>query len=491
MRNITTSGALKTAALTVLTVFCLTACEDPRRVSWSPDGSLAAVIGGDGLRISDSEGKLGDAKPGVELVNWFADNRHLLTVEYEKLNTWDAVRKVENPDDLRVVMDTAAKILLQSKNYKGKTDKASIDKFGESVKDLPFTTEAVFYLRENKDKEMTANLGDWWTSVKGTVDVGVHKVHSYDVGNKTFSEDKMFYQTMRDLKEVRLSPNGRAALLVTRPERSDDSGYNLTHLSFPASLDGAMATDAIVSGAAAIHPDWTADGSGFYYVEADLPVKAAGAPDSGNLPLIGSLRLQNTDCQTAAIKSAEKPKTLARMIFRKNCKVRALADGRVVFSAMPIQLPCGDSQLNSKQTLFVVKPKENVLVAPMMPIDAVDFDSNLIEFFETNPSGKLISIPSTTDGVFVYDVLSGNASRVNCGEFGWASRFAFVPTWRNDDELCLSLKSGKAEGKAEKDELMLWSHSKDSARSLSSSWPESVRKGFLERREVTPNSGQK
>ncbi|MDZ4832489.1 MAG: hypothetical protein SGJ27_01685 [Candidatus Melainabacteria bacterium] len=477
MKSSATTGGIKAAALAVLSTFLLCACEDPRRVSWSPDGKTVAVIAGDGLRISDSEGSVGEPKTGVELINWFPDSRHLLTVEYEKLTSWQMIQKHETAEDLKGAIDTAGKMLVQAKTTKG-----DMDKFGEAIKNLPYTREAVVYLRERKDKEMVANFGDKWTSVKNTVDVGLHNICSYDVSSKTFSDRKQIYSTMRDVKEVRLSPHGKAFLLVYKQELDDQ--LTLDHVTFNTATSTSVSNT--ISGAAAIYPDWAPDGSAFYYVEEDRTANPETV-DSNFTPTLGSLHSLNVNPESDDLVTSRDNRILAKMIFRKNCRVRALKDGRVIFSAMPAQLPSSDSQLLNKQTLFVVRPNENVLVAPMVPMETFDSDTDLVEFFDVNPSGKMVSIPSTKEGVFVYNVLTGDAARVSGGGFSWTKRLSFIPSWRNEDELCLGMKEAKPDQTIEKSDIVLWSPGKETPRILSGNWPASAKRNFL---EANPTTGK-
>lgn len=470
MKTNATTGGIRAAAIAALSIFLLAACEDPRRVSWSPDGNTAAVIAGDGLRISDSQGNVGEPKIGVELVSWFPDNHHLLTVEYEKLDSWKLIQQHETTRDLRIALNTVAKMLVDAKANKG-----NMDKFSDAIKDLPHTREAVVYLREYKDKEMTSNFGDKWTSVKSTVDVGLHRICAYDVGDKKFADRQEIYSTMRDVKTVRLSPHGKAFLLVCKQEQDED--LVLDHVTFDTSSSPTETSVTTISRSAGIDPDWAPDGKSLYFVEAQSTAKTG---DDKFVPQIGSLCSMSVNSDTDAINTSVPKLTLARLIFRKNCRVRALKDGRIVFSATPVQLPSGDSQLMNRQTLFVVRPQENVLVSPMVPSDAIDSDSALVEFFEMNPSGKLISIPSTKEGVFVYNVLTGDASRVTGGGFNWTKRLSFVPTWRNEDELCLGMKQDKSDENIEKSDVVLWSPTTDSPRVISGAWPASAKKGFLE-----------
>jgi hypothetical protein len=465
--KLATKSGINAAALAAFSVLLLSACEDPRRVSWSPDGASAAVLAGDGLRISDSEGNLGDAKPGVELVNWFpGDSSRLLAVEYEKVTTWEQIRALESPDDLKKVMNTANTMLVAARQNKG-----DWKGFEKAVGDLSFNREAVIYLRENKDKDM-ATTGENWNAIKTSVDVGVHRFCSYDVADKSLSNRKEIYRTLRDVKEVRLSPAGNALLLVSRPESSFDTAYTLSLVT----LDG---TSAVVSKACSTFPDWSADGNEFYYIDADLPTIL---PDSDlkRTALIGSLTAVTWEQREKGFIELGEKRKYASVYFNKNSRVRRLADQSLVFSSAPVEFPGTGPQIMRRQTLFQYRPGKSAMVSRMIPADEPEVGGDLMEFFEFNRSGSLVAIPSTREGTTVYDVQTGSSRRVDGGGFRWSKRLSFIPTWRGESELCVGMKPESATADTEVNEIILWNASDEHVRSISEKWPAAARKKFLE-----------
>src|SRR3954466_13735983 len=76
------------------TVLCLVVagmlgCDPEQVVVWSPDGSRAAVIGGDGLHVADSSGKLsGVLVKDVRKAAWFSDSIHVVLAREVKVSNW-------------------------------------------------------------------------------------------------------------------------------------------------------------------------------------------------------------------------------------------------------------------------------------------------------------------------------------------------------------------------------------------------------------------
>ncbi|MBX9666843.1 MAG: hypothetical protein K2X93_04455 [Candidatus Obscuribacterales bacterium] len=470
-----TTRSVKLVVTALMAIIGLASCSDPRRVAWSPDGSVAAVIAGDGLRFCDAEGSLGQpAAPSVELVCWFSDSRRIMVVEYEPVLKWSQVVELEPADDVRITLETAKKMLAEAKLHKGHWKE-----FEKAISKLPHAREAVLYLRDNKDKEMSAtDDGGTWAQIKKNVAVGVHRVCSYNVENKSLSGRKQIYLTMRDVKEIRMSPKSNALLLVSHQESGDDAPYTLMHITIDS---GKVRT---ISGIAAMYPDWSKDGTQIFYIEADLPSKALNGLDTSLIPLFGSLHALPVDPSTEHVIEKAENKVLSHVFFSENSRIRCLADGSLVFSSLPITLPVGDSQVTHHQTLFQIRPGQNALVVPMVPPDVgQDVNADAVEYFEVSSDGKHILIPGTSNGVSIYSVLNGAAVRIDGKGFDGTKRLTFSPSFRNADEVCLGMApvedSDKKVKKDVKSEVVLWSISKDSATSLSKTWPESAKKKFL------------
>ncbi len=472
MKSQVTTRSVKLVVTALIAILGLASCSDPRRVAWSPDGSVAAVIAGDGLRFCDAEGNLGApaAASSVELVSWFSDSKRIMVVEYEPVVKWTQVVELEPADEVRAILDTAKKMLTEARLHKGHWKE-----FEKSISKLPHAREAVLYLRDNKDKEMAAtDEGDSWTQIKKNVAVGVHRVCSYNVDNKSLSERKLVYLTMRDVKEIRMSPRNNALLLVSHQESGDDAPYTLMHIT----VDGGKVRT--ISSIAAMYPDWARDGSNIYYIEADLPSSALKGLDVSSFPLFGALRALPTDPLTEQIAEKAENKVLSHVFFTENSRVRSLADGSLAFSCLPITLPVSDSQVTHHQTLFQVRPGESALVVPMVTPDVgQDGNSDAVEYFEVSSDGKHILIPSSTNGVSVYSVLTGAAVRIDGKGFNGKKRLVFSPSFRNADEVCLSMTPSEVTDTETKSDVVLWSISKDSAKSLSKTWPDSAKKRFL------------
>src|SRR5262249_45289912 len=102
----------------------LAGCIPEKRVVWAPDGSRAAVIATDGLRICGPSGRLTKPlAPDVRRVGWFTDSRHLLCLLTTKARTWSEAEKIVTPGQRERVVKAAGELRDQLLAYNGPFDK--------------------------------------------------------------------------------------------------------------------------------------------------------------------------------------------------------------------------------------------------------------------------------------------------------------------------------------------------------------------------------
>src|SRR6185295_8547459 len=86
-------------AVLVLLLAMMAGCDPEQLVVWSPDGSKAAVIGADGLHISDPAGKITPLLVNdVRKVAWFADSHRVAAVREMKIANWKEATKYLEPE---------------------------------------------------------------------------------------------------------------------------------------------------------------------------------------------------------------------------------------------------------------------------------------------------------------------------------------------------------------------------------------------------------
>lgn len=86
------------AGIALLLILLLAGCLE-KHVVWSPDGSRAAVIARDGLRLCDPEGTLTPLLlPGVYQAAWLGDSRRLVVARKRNVDSWTPIAAVLGPE---------------------------------------------------------------------------------------------------------------------------------------------------------------------------------------------------------------------------------------------------------------------------------------------------------------------------------------------------------------------------------------------------------
>src|SRR6185295_10991260 len=145
----------------LLFTLLLTGCI-PERVVWSPDGTRAAVIGDDGLHISDVDGKLSPLLvPSVKRVSWFPDSKHVVAIYSVELKNWQEMEK-EFPAVAKNAAPIRPRVLKALLAYQ--EDWENVPNVIASRESLSFLDVVccLFDLREHHADELKPKLGDKW-----------------------------------------------------------------------------------------------------------------------------------------------------------------------------------------------------------------------------------------------------------------------------------------------------------------------------------------
>jgi hypothetical protein len=462
----------------------------PERVAWSPDGSRAAVIAPDGLRLCDPSGKISEPLiPGqVQRAAWLPDGKHLALARTLSLPTWNDIEKLRT-GATQGIADNAK--TARAKLVASGGDEAALQDPDDPRADDRARLTAI-YLRDN-DPTLKKDLAANWDKLADlSYDIPVAELYDLSAPEPK-KQATLFYAPLGWSLELRPSPTG-AAVAITLWNAKTEIAYTAISATTFGPDD-----DVLFLGESCAYPDWSPDGKSLLFVQP--PTRAASRNASPahhglTVPLpaaaksadvrFGTLVRQtviDTDGKLIEQHSKLPPEDdLAGLIYEPMGRVRAANDGRIFFTSRDVQLPATAADLPTTQSLFFIHPGKQATVSRAAPRSVEASLGNQLSLFELSPNAAHISVPSDHGQVSVLTLATGDVQRVQPLEdrTGGDWTLQSVPSWRSPSELTFvrPVKEGAAER-----EVVLHSLTDNTEKNLSATWPAPARDGWL-----TPSS---
>ncbi len=465
-------SCLARPAMLLLTAILVAGCNIKDRIVWSPDGQYLAVIAADGLRIGNDQGGL--SKPLVadaELMAWCPDSRRALVVRQAQGQDWKAIQGFLSEDDLKQVISTAEVMVRELLSCQGDFDECEQKVSSDKGYVRRFSPEAFWYLKAKYNRQLSEKLGSDWDGLSPDP-INLSTLQLYELSPRAAVAGKVIYRTTKDIGVVRVSSRGRAAALVEAA-----TGETNPLRLYVLSLSGGE--PRLVTDSALQYPDWSVDGLSLLFMQ-----DGNGSFESLNLATLRSL----TVCTPAGELKSEfgQGSDLMKVVHRSNEeRVRSLADGTILFSALPLQLPGKD--LSGENTLYQLSPDKDV---PVRIVPAGYPTDVKAQYFEVSPDGKKVAMPGSHGEVVVADLLSHGLSVVQA----WQEEIdsvKFVPQWRNSDELCFAVGAVRKTAVDHGCDVALKSMAGGVSKILSKDWPTQAIKGLLTSDKVPETKLQK
>ncbi len=465
----------------------LSGCLPETRMLWSPDGKYALVRGGDGLYLSDGDGKLSPRiAEDVQAVAWMPDSRQFIAACGKTLATWD-----ELLPHLSEVRQKAARS--EAEAFRGE-----VLAYKGDWKDFYFKTPsadiraALICLRDQYGKELAPVVGEAWSGLKERCyEIAIMRL--FDVSDGQARENKVLLESLEPVAEIRVSPTGKAFAYAAPPYPAlgAEAAFSLFVASFEFPDKTMHVADRV-----SIFFDWTPTGRSLIYAFSqdtdaqaldrradlfgeDLVYRRDHMPESQSHLRIGLIIRLTVLTETDAVRPADRWDCLANVPFSDSMPVHCLQGGRVLFAAEEVHLPCPPGGLPVGLTLFSAplngKREIAKVLTPEVQKRIHDMEGRL-DLMQVSPDETRLCIPGKQGTVIVVDLLTGNLTEACAGDAVWQ---ATIPVWRSKDELCFVVKKDSKLGTAKRSEMVLWSSS--GTRCISKDWPESIAKGFLDR----------
>jgi hypothetical protein len=450
MNNIKSIGRWSVCAVAAFCVL-MTGCVS-RRIVWSPDGSHAAVFAGDGLHVCGPDGALSEmVLPGNGPAEWFSDSQRLAVVSEVGKQSWKDLEKVISPEERDRLMQGGKTVLAEFK-----AGHALANAFDTLTNLIDNEKNAVsLYIAENEGNKLHAGT-NWNVIIQKEASVIQIRIGTLEEGKLSFGPPLI--NTLRKILDVRISPGGTAIACTAEGDKKD----GLQLLVLPT--DGSVPARLVARNTACCS-DWSADGRSLLYVHAISESANADQICLGTLTRRGILNAAGgIEIQTNA-------DDLAGLLFDENNKVRCLRDGRIVFAAADLHLPCTEMDMPQQAQLFALDPEREAAVIPLIPRSVQDSLPAKLDFYEPSPDGKRVAISGEKGAVVVLTLATGKLDTVQAAG---KEDTVCAPAWRSATELCYVFTTN-----GQPAQVAFWNNGTN--RVLSAKWPADVRKGFLDK----------
>lgn len=454
------SGRMRLLQVLCVCMWFVAACGEPPvpwtgDARWSPDGTRAAVLGKDGLYLSNASGALSDllVEDAYDAA-WISDSQRLVVASRRTVNNMSALADALGPEATRALVQ-AGEVFWQQVRAPEKPLPVD-DRFLALAGDRSEAElDAIFiYLRETHGDEMFA-FPEY--ALNEEPEAALDSLRVWRVVGDRLELETTLYENFEHLGPIVPDSRGLAvAFVAAAPE-----GLLAKAPGEPAIravlLDGS-APQVLVEGAVATSPDWTPDGRTLIYLRAN-PITGAGEKPMR----IGALVKRRIFDRDDRLQVAAHATTLVDLLFEASA-VRALPDGRVLFHAAGHSLPAPPRVL-SRAEIYVVD-RGGTEVFPLSRTLGVQPGTTLLgePWFSVSPDVSQILFRDQAS-IAILTLRTGHVERIDVGNSGSGARIR-LPAWRRPGEFSYVEKIGA------RNELVL--RSGDTEAVLSSTWPNEV-----------------
>jgi hypothetical protein len=147
-------------------------------------------------------------------------------------------------------------------------------------------------------------------------------------------------------------------------------------------------------------------------------IHAINEAASGDQIYLGSLTRRGILNAAGKIEIQTNADDLAGLLFDANNKVRCLSDGRIIFAAADLHLPCTALDMPQQPQLFALDPEREAGVIPLIPRSVQGSLPAKSDYYEPSPDGKRIAISGEKGAVVVLTLATGALDTVQAAGKG-------------------------------------------------------------------------
>lgn len=433
-------------------VSLLCGCLQNGHAAWSPDGKTFAVSAADGLRLFNESGCLGPVIVKYpKYIEWSPAGDKLFVVVASDGYTWESIKPLVSEDVRNEICRASELLKRELLATKGNFDVCKKNLEAKRFNG-DYAREAILYLKDTADKELTEALGREWTALDKPA-VKMWSVHSYPFTGGKIGECQIVINTTSDIDSIRVSPKGDRVVLVDNAATS--------RLVLVAGRDDI----SILARRVSSQPDWSIDGKSIWFMrrkddsEENRGSVSRVTPSAGRAPVI---------------------EDFADIHFEENGRIRALPEGRVLFNSS--EKAAGRAitgQERRAETLMELNPGVS---KPEYVAKQRRGDICAMCAFSLSPDKTRVSLPGPSGALDVLDLKTRKLTHVTKGDRSGYS--LFTPCWKGNGQLCFTAARRGGDNKEEPDrEVVLWSLADKKAIVLSDSWTATAVAGVLNKAE--------
>ena len=447
------SFRLTQITLLLAAVLLTTSCFEEKRIVWSSDGSLAAILEKGGLHLADGDGftserVLDDVKRAV----WVPHSRQLMTVRAREVGSWDEVAAALSPASQAYLTAMAEVMRTEFLEWPGETD----DFESSTWKTLTEGEigEAILYIRDYRSQQVREKLGSEWENLQDS-EFTIYRAQIIEMQGGSANASEVLFESLDDIHNLRISPDGGAFAYVSKMpgEVLDDE--------VPGWVLWVAATRAgdpqRVSDFASAHADWSIDGRALIFGQAVEPVPHPPLEDTRESYVPGRLTRQVVrDRRGNLLPQYPRSQSLARVHFDDNLRVRSLTDGSFLVADQKVERNPVSRELEDSPVLHLIGAGSAGQFERVFSIELEDPKGFLFEYFDVSPDERLISIPGKGGRVAIVSLSDGSLIEI-LQERGNEKDSLNLPSWRAEDELSLALSRKSSSDDGQKSKILLWS----------------------------------
>jgi hypothetical protein len=364
---------------------------------------------------------------------------------------WTDIDKVISSEERERLMQGAKTVLAEFKAGPGLADAFNaLNGLGDYEKNA-----IAAYLAQSEGTKETAGT-NWDALQQKEASVLQIRIGTLNEGKLMFGP--ALVTTLRKIVDIRICPTGSAIAYTAEGDKKDELQLLVV------ATDGS-APPQLVANNTACCSDWSVDGRSMLYARS---LNDGASSDQICLGTLTRRAVLSAEDKIAIQTNAE---DLAGFLFDANNKVRCLSDGRIIFAAADLHLPCTVADMPQQAQLFALDPEREATVIPLIPRGTQEDLPSKPDFYETSPDGKRIVISGEKGGVTVLTIATGAIDTVQAAG---TNDTVSVPAWRSSSELCYIFSTN-----GQPAQVALWNNGTNQM--LSAKWSPDIRNGFLDK----------